>query len=1279
MPSQGSSLESQDGHRDKSPAAALNVLESVLTRINFAGESSILQLLEERVQLDPAFEKRLFTVLERSTKDKTMRLAAANASTILNVACPVIKYELPEPDQRIISTSQLRYCLSLLPSPNSSTQALDETERAWSQATVMDLDEQTRLRKLAAELLAGFSRDDHKLEILVAEVVCIVPILDQEQLKRLRMDFIGGIREDRPHMVEGLAQLMLQATPGHLNTKDLAEILEALRHRLLDVVQPSGQHVYKLALAVSHILDAAADCQIKGCNYGQLLESFSIYLNRLKGSIDPYLVYQAAHAFQALLYASTDKSVMHIVPWHAIRAPQYNAGLARDTKDRDLECFVEGLSYGQGLPAANIDQGNIPYQTATLLVESGKSFLDSIEGSFKDKSMWYPALRGVDTLLQGGQLARSKKLIYRVPCRRDPAFQWGVCQRLGDLASNSRWDEFTRQNAVTFLGEIYVDDAQWGQNTTVKKWIVNILTHLKASTKSPVKDRAGVLLQELENNGDAAKRALFQLNDGTALYPLTVALPQTTSSLLLDSIQNRPDVEADLQRLKEQRLKERSDAIYVPPQAKASVRAQDTDLFDLMEKANKFLDDMDQKVLLLLGEVGVGKSTFKMELESQLWSKYEKRMGSIPLFISLPTIFRPEQELIVKQLRKVGFEESQIRVLKERKFVLICDGYDESQRTHNLYMSNRFNQEGEWKAQMVISCRSKYIGLHYQDAFWPGNRHQFQEAVVMPFNANQVNEYIKSFVLLKKSLWSADKYINVLEHIPSLKDLIKDPFLLTLSLDVLPRLIDPNQTINSAAKVTRTALYDEFLEQWLERGKKQLADKDLSAQEKKALQSLSDDGFARNGIDYLKRLATEIYNKQNGNPVIKYSRLDDVGSWKDAFFGSEDDKQLLRDACPLTRSGNEFRFIHRSFLEYGLARAVFDPQNGGIVLPTEMLKRRGSAYSFEMESALEDMDVSIAQGPDDRSPLFRRSFVGEPSVLQFLVERAKQGPVFKYQLLEFIESSKVDKKWRTAAANAITILVRAGVNFNGVDLKGVQIPQADLSGGQFDSAQLEGADLRKANLRNIWLRQANLSRAQMAGVQFGEWPYLLQGSEVLCCSYSPNGETCVLGLRDGTVSVYDTITWAKTNTFQGHVNHVTSVLYSPSGHQIASGSLDKTVRLWDTLTGTPGPILTGHTDSVTSVVYSPSGHQIASGSLDNTVRLWDTETGALGFILHGHTDVVTSVVYSPSGHQIASGSRDKTVRLWDTLTGSPGPILTGHTDSVTSVVYSPSGHQIASA
>ena len=115
--------------------------------------------------------------------------------------------------------------------------------------------------------------------------------------------------------------------------------------------------------------------------------------------------------------------------------------------------------------------------------------------------------------------------------------------------------------------------------------------------------------------------------------------------------------------------------------------------------------------------------------------------------------------------------------------------------------------------------------------------------------------------------------------------------------------------------------------------------------------------------------------------------------------------------------------------------------------------------------------------------------VDDPAVLQFLAERAQQKPSFKEQLYGFIEKSKTDENFQIAAANAITILVKARVVFSNKNLSGIRIPKADLSYGIFDQAHLDGADLTEVNLRGIWLRKADLSRAKLAKVKFGEWPF----------------------------------------------------------------------------------------------------------------------------------------------------------------------------------------------
>ncbi|KAF9995613.1 hypothetical protein BGZ80_007469, partial [Entomortierella chlamydospora] len=458
---------------------------------------------------------------------------------------------------------------------------------------------------------------------------------------------------------------------------------------------------------------------------------------------------------------------------------------------------------------------------------------------------------------------------------------------------------------------------------------------------------------------------------------------------------------------------------------------------------------------------------------------------------------------------------------------------------------------------MVISCRTEYNGVDYKHCFEPsdGKAGLFQEAIISPFNKDQIQSYVEQYVSLRKPSWSSEDYHEAIKRIPSLHDLVKNPFLLKLALEVLPRLLGNNSNY-STTRITRIELYDEFVAQWIERGKKRLSEMELSSSDKLIFKELSDSGFQQRGITYLKVLVTAIYEHQKGNPVVHYPGHDGQASWKKAFFGNRDGSHLLREVIPLTRNGNQYRFIHKSLLEYGLSLAVFGPsKRDEETEATPPVSRRGStssAFSFESHSSTERTATAHGQTLLD-SPLGKRDL--------FLTERIQQEPVFKGQLHSVIERSKSDKAARTAAANAITILVRAGVQFNSADLRNIKIPGADLSFGVFDSAQLEGADLRKVNLRNVWMRQADLGGAQMAGVQFGELPFLQEDDKVACSSYSPDGKTYAAGLGDGSISLYETSNWNRIQRLKGHDLTVNSLSFSATGKQIASGSNDSTVLL----------------------------------------------------------------------------------------------------------------------
>ncbi|KAG0005133.1 hypothetical protein BGZ65_011915 [Modicella reniformis] len=405
-----------------------------------------------------------------------------------NVHPPNIVLKFPEADERLVDTSQLACCLSLLQDSNSPNNILEPVARNWLLATEKHTEEQERLEMLATDIVRAFSRDELKDAKAVAEVAQLASVLKKDTFRYLLAQFYDGIDQSSLldfNQLEGLAEVIQGAARNYLDADDLVKILRILSTRLRDTHRQSSHHIYHLTLAMSHVLDAMADTGVKDLDREQLHEPLSAYLDGLRGSSDPYLVFQAAYCYQALQYVPDNET-----PWQAAmrRTGKVIQGVSRvvgSVKAFDLNGFMEGLgSIQQGLTGVTevFQMAKTAYKGVTSLAESGQDLLDCLkEGfSFDCKRAWYSALRGSETLLRGGQLAEFKKLVCEAPCRRDPAFQWGVCQRLGEIAANQAWDADTRRSAVAFLGDIYQDDTVWGQQANVKQWIIDILMQLAA-------------------------------------------------------------------------------------------------------------------------------------------------------------------------------------------------------------------------------------------------------------------------------------------------------------------------------------------------------------------------------------------------------------------------------------------------------------------------------------------------------------------------------------------------------------------------------------------------------------------------------------------------------------------------------------------------------------------------------------------------------------------------------------------------------------------------------
>lgn len=407
----------------------------------------------------------------------------------MDVPPPFTECKLPKPDERLADTCQLAYCLGVLRASSLPDDVLEPHARTWLHITEANEDEKDRLTTMATDVVRAFTRDELKDTKAVAEVICLAPVLESQYFRFLLKQFVDGIEYSGlldTHSLEGLAQVLQGAAPSSIDADDLVRILKLLSARLQGTHKQSPDHRYQLTLAVSHVLDAMADSNVKGLDRVDLHAPLSSYLQDLQASKDPYLVYQAAYAFQALQCVPDNET-----PWQATvrrtgKVVKGVSGLVSAVKGLDVNGFIEGLGQLQGGLEEVFKVAKIGYDGVSSLVESGQGFLESLqEGlSFSRKRAWYPALRATDTLLQNGELAKFKTLVCKAPCRRELAFQWGVCQRLGNLAADPLWDADSRQGAVAFLGEIYRNDTLWGQEAQVKQCILDILMQLASETGS---------------------------------------------------------------------------------------------------------------------------------------------------------------------------------------------------------------------------------------------------------------------------------------------------------------------------------------------------------------------------------------------------------------------------------------------------------------------------------------------------------------------------------------------------------------------------------------------------------------------------------------------------------------------------------------------------------------------------------------------------------------------------------------------------------------------------
>ena len=396
-------------------------------------------------------------------------------------------------------------------------------------------------------------------------------------------------------------------------------------------------------------------------------------------------------------------------------------------------------------------------------------------------------------------------------------------------------------------------------------------------------------------------------------------------------------LDSELQELKTKYLAESQQTdifhadLYVPAQGMATQHASEEERFDLWDHREKFMStESPEKVCLIQGAAGAGKSTFNHYLATRLWETYAEDVPkSIPVFIPLANLHdatRHNQDLVAELLRRRQWPEDWIlKARQQLQFIFILDGYDEiEKRDRNFYIDNRL---ADWNAKTVITSRPEYLGSGYQERFYPPGQPQLlQEYWIAPFSTQDITEYISKYVQTVTANDPPDapsrsvKDYEQLVDRPELRALISNPFLLKMVMTVQP-------SIGSGEVVfKRVTLYRRFLDHWLRSAQARLSRIQLPSSLAGPFNTLCEENFTKHAEAYCLDFAVELYRHKSLEasyfPATRRSRTKQKSIWAE-FLTNEDSKtRLLRYSSPLIRVGESYRFLHKSLRDFAVAHAI---------------------------------------------------------------------------------------------------------------------------------------------------------------------------------------------------------------------------------------------------------------------------------------------------------------------------------------------------------------------
>ncbi|WP_141348853.1 KGGVGR-motif variant AAA ATPase, partial [Zoogloea ramigera] len=533
---------------------------------------------------------------------------------------------------------------------------------------------------------------------------------------------------------------------------------------------------------------------------------------------------------------------------------------------------------------------------------------------------------------------------------------------------------------------------------------------------------------------------------------------------------------------------------YVDQQVAPELSPDKTE--DLLAYALRWAKGDGSRLWVLLGDYGTGKTAFTRRFAYELAQLAIREQGSAPLPLLINLRDWPTKASLADVLHdhwhaRTGERRDPaifLHLLARGRLVLILDSFDEMgvaqayrnvvEQFRGLVSATAADGDGQQANRILITCRDQFFRdredatravAGHTDTLAPLEQaaRAFAGRIdTLPrFDDAQIQDYLHKRLGTQagKEAWAT------INRIYNLKSLADRPQLIEIIIGSLPRLSA------SGGAITAGALYLEYTNTWLDDPSIRPAERQSSSDELRCI---------------LETLALELWRREGQQ--IHYRDLSALVDRPEVRNG-RDPVNLdveLRTAAFLSRTPDGYyRFSHRSFLEFFLARALLravqdDTLADALARPPlspEVCQFMADLmHAWKREDAVRDAihRVLLAdyrpQASENALRLgYRLDRQGRP--------KGQPGP--------YIPKGSRLHSARLAFEDLESIRL-PGADLRKAELLATRLAHADLGAARLDEANLdqanlEGAVLNGASLVGAQLANTSLAGAQAMGAQFG--------------------------------------------------------------------------------------------------------------------------------------------------------------------------------------------------